>query len=434
MDTSDVVSLAFGLLFLINQGVGFKVSGPDAPLIVDRGQNITLNCFIKGAGFNGLHHTIQWVKLVKGGHNIISANTIVMTEIPSRYSIEIQTHTETLFDLQLKISGATMAENGTFVCEVLDQGGHKVKGNISRSVLVRDYISGIDLIYVRNGTNDTSNDMNLVMELEKPTDITCQTVGGNPVPRIHVYLGRGNENITDRFTKKTISVIHPYFINIWKMDFKYNYQLTCTTCKFRVEDNGKEIGCVATVPGLGSTVTTSKTLKLIYEPKITCPGRVITARGKTNFHIMCQVKANPAPHVIKWRIGKMNMRDGDTNRDFKVSQEKIDEDTFNTTLIINEVDENKFKNDYAVVARSSYGSSLARIILKEGSTGKPLRKLRDKQKQQAKGQSKGPVYSTIKTPPKYGHAGKSTHQGSKAISSSIYLTVMMAMLFMLLRC
>jgi hypothetical protein len=51
---------------------------------------------------------------------------------------------------------------------------------------------------------------------------------------------------------------------------------------------------------------------------------------------------------------------------------QIDEDTYNTTLIINEVDVNKFQNDYAVVARSSYGSSLARIILKEGSTGKPL--------------------------------------------------------------
>ena len=62
------------------------------------------------------------------------------------------------------------------------------------------------MIYLKDGSNATSYDQQIKVDYTNPTDITCQAAGGNPPPKLKVYLG--HTDITEWFIQRRMSVTY----------------------------------------------------------------------------------------------------------------------------------------------------------------------------------------------------------------------------------
>ena len=95
------------ILFDVFPAIGLSVSGEPGPISIKRGGNVTLNCYIRGSDYDGLDHTIKWVKVIDGKHSVVSANTIINNKLSEqKYRIIAMRDLPTYFlDLQLKIIG-----------------------------------------------------------------------------------------------------------------------------------------------------------------------------------------------------------------------------------------------------------------------------------------------------------------------------------------
>ncbi|KAK2162407.1 hypothetical protein LSH36_99g03012 [Paralvinella palmiformis] len=281
-------------------GSFFSMLSRGQQLVLDVGDDVTLQCEFYMESFNLFYNPILWRKIqydeslelnimgnIKDPFEATDKFKVTFNPLPPRYM------------LGLYVGNLTHGDSGNYTCEVRGPSS-RLLGQVIHTIYIRTAILEV-AIYKDSFTGDprdvehldSEKSISFIENYRAP--LMCVVRGGNPPPEVDITLGL--QEVTDVFH------VTRYRKVIGRRGFRIvRYTTVLWTEQFVAgpEDDGVLLYCDSSVQGL-DVVRANSMVKVYYGPTITCESAAAYV-GDKNVYLSCNVRARPSLTVLFWML------------------------------------------------------------------------------------------------------------------------------------
>ncbi|KAK2165639.1 hypothetical protein LSH36_47g01010 [Paralvinella palmiformis] len=260
-----------------------------------------------------------------------------------------------------KSEDVRLEDYGNYSCEVRGREAI-VLASVTHFVFVRAPVHSIwlsDKGPINVTVDNPSSDPYMTLTEGDYSSVYCVSMGGCPPPDMTLYLGQ-NE-ITGLFSlhySTEMSGLPGFSLDVFIVR-QVMYKTERWTDRFSVTaaDDEKDLQCIVTVPGLGSSIASIK-VRVRYTPVVLCD-TTEAAIGESDISIRCQVKSRPGMHTLYWivDINGTRLDSGESRSEYQTLNMDRGNNVIETRLYITEVYEENFR-DYVIVAENAIGKTV----------------------------------------------------------------------------
>lgn len=313
--TATIGLLSIALWSRVQKCCGLTMLTQHHVVVLDVGDSTVLECSFRSPRYNMFDYPVIWRKqqLTEWTQvNVMGSVNEPFVSSSNRFDLSF-TATPPYYLIQLSIQDVLAEDSGNYTCEIRGPLSMTL-AHVTHQLYIRQPVSSLVFLNSNSSTSapvEQQMSVNAIRMVEsQPRPLRCVAVGGYPPPTVSLYVGGRDVSAEFNFSR-SVALTRSGAPGLRRMSVRS--ERWKNELDVGADDDDTLMKCVATVPGLKSTVQLIR-LHVDFGPKISC-WSTEAAVGQRDVTLTCTLVAQPSLTSLFWIIAAngTTLTDSDTD-------------------------------------------------------------------------------------------------------------------------